>query len=115
MSTKLPNKYADLLTLAYETKINVFDENHNSKSDDDYDNPKIVLCYGEILIPGMVVYFNGQQWTLSKQYGEPDLHGVWTNTEGETKSAYRFLNDLIDSGWPVEIIFNPKRHIPKKY
>ena len=41
MSTKLPNKYADLLTLAYETKINVFDENHNSKSDDDYDNPKM--------------------------------------------------------------------------
>lgn len=105
--SELSKNYAELVTLAYTTKINIFDENR--------DNPKAKLFYVDILIPGMVVYHYGQQWTLSKQVGEPIFHSVWTNTEGETKSAYRFLNDIIDGGWPVEIAFNPKRYIPKNY
>ena len=105
---ELSKNYAELVTLAYTTKINIFDENR--------DNPKAKLFYIDILIPGMVVYHYGQQWTLSKQVGEPIFHSVWTNTEGETKSAYRFLNDVIEGQyWPVEIIFNPARFTSKCY
>lgn len=38
------------------------------------------------------------------------------HTEGETKSAYRFLNDVIEGlYWPVEIIFDPTRFTSKCY
>lgn len=117
MSTKRSNKRSELLFLAdkcsellfavYETKIKVFDE--------DYDNPRVILFYGDILIPGMVVCVLGQQWTFSKPYAENVLNGVWTNTEGETKSAYRFLVDLIEGELFVEIVFNPTRYITKNY
>lgn len=106
--SELSKNYAELVTLAYTTKINIFDENR--------DNPKAKLFYVDILIPGMVVYHYGQQWTLSKQVGEPIFHSVWTNTEGETKSAYRFLTDVIEGQhWPVEIIFNPAQFTSKCY
>ena len=117
MSNKRSNKRSELLFLAhtcsellcavYETKIKVFDE--------DYDNPRVILFYGDILIPGMVVCVLEQQWTFSKPYAENVLNGVWTNTEGETKSAYRFLVDLIEGDWFVEIVFNPTCYIPKNY
>lgn len=106
--SKLSKNYAELVTLAYTTKISIFDENR--------DNPKAKLFYVDILIPGMVVYHYGQQWTLSKQPSEPLFHSVWTNVKGETKSAYRFLNDVIEGQhWPVEIIFNPTRFNSKCY
>lgn len=105
--SELSKKYAELLTLAYTVKINIFDENR--------DNPKAKLFYVDILTPGMVVYYGGQQWTLSKQVGEPIFHSVWTNVKGETKSAYRFLNDIIEGEWPVEIIFDPAQFTSKCY
>ena len=114
-STEVSDKRSELLFLAhtcsellfsvYETKIKVFDEEH--------DNPRVILFYGDILVPGMVVYVDWQQWTFSQPYGESVLNGIWTNTEGETKSVYRFLTDLIEHEWLVEIAFNPKRYIPK--
>lgn len=114
-STEASDKRSELLFLAhtcsellfsvYETKIKVFDE--------EYDNPRVILFYGDILIPGMVVCVLGQQWTFSKPYAENVLNGVWTNTESETKSTYKFLVDLIEGERFVEIVFNPTRYIPK--
>lgn len=40
--SELSKKYAELVTLAYTTKINIFDENR--------DNPKAKLFYVDILI-----------------------------------------------------------------
>ena len=45
--SELSKKYAELLTLAYTVKINIFDENR--------DNPKAKLFYVDILTPGMIV------------------------------------------------------------
>lgn len=89
------------------TRINVFDKS--------CDNPRIQLFYGDILVPGMVIYHQHEQWTLSQPIDEQVLHSVWTNTNGETKSAYKFLKDLVASKWPVEIIFDPTRYIPTSY
>lgn len=49
--SELSKKYAELVTLAYTTKINIFDENR--------DNPKAKLFYVDIPIPGMVIYHYG--------------------------------------------------------
>lgn len=45
--SELSKNYAELVTLAYTTKINIFDENR--------DNPKVKLFYVDILIPVMYI------------------------------------------------------------
>lgn len=102
IAISLSNSYADLLSKVWETSIPIVDDF------------KSTVLYGDLLVPGTVVYYLEQQWMFSKQYGEPILNGLWVSTEGETKSAYRFLNDLIEGAWHVEIVFDPRLFIPKE-
>lgn len=98
---KLSDKYANLLIEVRETKIKVVDDSRNY--------PRVTMFYGDLLEPGTMVYFKSRQ----RFYGVGVLHGVWTNSDGEAKSVYDFLTDIIDFGRPVEVVFDP-RHFTLK-
>lgn len=102
---KLSDKYANLLIEVCETKIKVVD--------DLCPNPRVTIFYGDILEPSTMVYFKSRQWFYSKPYGVGVLHGVWTNSDGEVKSVYDFLTDIIGFGRPVEVVFDPRHFTPK--
>lgn len=102
---KLSDKYANLLNEVWETKILVVDASRP--------NPRVTMFYGDLLEPSTMVYFKSRQWFYSKPYGVGVLHGVWTNSDGEAKSVYDFLTDIIGFGRPVELVFDPRHFIPK--
>lgn len=93
--SKLIDKYANLLT-----EIRVVDDS--------------ILFYSDLLNPSTMVFFKSRQWFYSKPYGVGMLHGVWTNSDGEARSVYDFLIDIIDFDRPVEIVFDPRHFIPKE-
>lgn len=101
--SKLIDKYANLLTEVLETEIRVVDDSIQTK-----------IFYSDILNPSTMVFFKSRQWFYSKPYGVGMLHGVWTNSDGEEKSAYGFLIDIIDFDRPVEVVFDPPTLIPKR-
>lgn len=99
---KLSDKYANLLIEVWETCIKaIIGDNHST------------IFYGDLLEPSTMVYFKSRQWFYSKPYGVGVLHGVWTNSDGEAKSVYDFLTDIIGFGRPVEVVFDPRHFIPK--
>lgn len=100
--SKLIDKYTNLLTEVLETEIRVVDGSIQTK-----------IFYSDILNPSTMVFFKSRQWFYSKPYGVGMLHGVWTNSNGEEKSVYGFLNDIIDFDRPVEVVFDPRHFIPK--
>ena len=100
--SKLIDKYANLLTEVWETEIRVVNDSIQAK-----------IFYRDILNPSTVVFFKSRQWFYSKPYGVGMLHGVWTNSDGEAKSVYGFLIDIIDFDRPVEVVFDP-RHFTSK-
>lgn len=102
---KLSDKYANLLIEVWETKIKVVDDSR--------DYPHVTIFYGDLLEPGTMVYFKSRQWFYSKPDGVGVLHGVWTNSDGEAKSVYDFLTDIIGFGRPVEVVFDPRHFTPK--
>lgn len=102
---KLSDKYANLLIEVYETKIPVVDTSHPY--------PNITMFYGDLLEPSTMVYYKSLMWFYSKSYGVGVLHGVWTSADGDTKSVYDFLTDIMAYGRPVEVVFDPRLFIPK--
>lgn len=102
---KLSDKYANLLIEVWETKIKIVDDSRP--------NPRVTIFYGDLLEPSTMVYFKSRQWFYSKPYGVGVLHGVWTNSDGEAKSVYDFLTDIIGFGRPVEVVFDPRYFTPK--
>ena len=101
--SKLSDKYANLLTEVLKTEIKVVDDSTQAK-----------IFYSDILNPSTMVFFKSRQWFYSKPYGVGMLHGVWTNSDGEEKSVYGFLIDIIDFDRPVEVVFDPRHFIPKE-
>lgn len=102
---KLSDKYANLLIEVWETKIAVVDDSR--------DLPHVTIFYGDLLEPGTMVYFKSRFCFYSKPYGVGVLHGVWTSSDGDTKSVYDFLTDIIGFGRPVELVFDPRHFTPK--
>ena len=99
---KLSDKYANLVIEVWETYIEaVIGDNHAT------------IFYGDLLEPGTMVYYKSLMWFYSKPCGVGMLHGVWTNSDGETKSVYDFLTGIIVYGRPVEVVFDPRHFIPK--
>lgn len=103
---KLSDKYANLLIEVWETKIKVVDDSRP--------NPRVTMFYGDLLEPGTMVYYKSRLWFYSKPYDVGVLHGVWTNMDGDTKSVYDFLTDIINFGRPVEVVFDPRHFIPNE-
>lgn len=101
--SKLSDKYANLLTEVLKTEIKVVDDSIQAK-----------IFYSDILNPSTMVFFKSRQWFYSKPYGVGMLHGVWTNSDGEAKSVYDFLIDIIDFDRPVEVVFDPRHFTPKE-
>lgn len=95
--SKLSDKYANLLTEVLKTEIKVVDDS--------------ILFYSDILNPSTMVFFKSRQWFYSKPYG---VGMLWTNSDGEEKSVYGFLIDIIDFDRPVEVVFDPRHFIPKE-
>nr|DAX43838.1 MAG TPA: hypothetical protein [Caudoviricetes sp.] len=104
--SKLIDKYANLLTEVLETEIKVVD--------DSTPNHQAMISYSDLLNPSTMVFFKRRQWFYSKPYGVGMLHGVWTNSDGEEKSVYGFLIDIIDFDRPVEVAFDPRHFTPKE-
>lgn len=102
---KLSDKYANLLIEVWETQIKVVDTSRNYT--------QVTMFYGDLLEPSTMVYFKSRQWFYWKPYGVGVLHGMWTNSDGEAKSVYDFLTDIIGFGRPVEVVFDPRYFTPK--
>lgn len=104
---KLTDKYADLLTEVWDTKIPVVDVSRPY--------PNVTMFYRDLLNLGTVVYYKSRLWFYSKPYGVGMLHGVWTNSDGEEESVYDFLIDIFNYAGPaVELVFDPRHFIPKE-
>lgn len=100
---KLSDKYANLLIEVWETHIKaIIRDNHRT------------ILYGNLLEPGTMVYYKSRLWFYSKQQVVGVLHGTWTSTDGETKSVYDFLTDILNYGRPVEVAFDVRQFIPKE-
>ncbi len=69
----LSDKYANLLTEVWETKIPVVDDQHP--------HSHVTMFYGKLLNFGTVVYYKNRLWFFSKPTNQGILHGGWRDEE----------------------------------
>ena len=92
---KLVNEYCYLGRLIEETNVPVYNPDM-----DIYTNRP----YGDLLIPGTVIYFKGNKHFFCAEVGLPLLEGSWVDEEGSCRATAEFLFYVLNEDETITLI-----------